>query len=240
MVSRQAQFGDKLNAARRNAVGRLNADGTTDPTFLSPFVAGTEIDAMALQPDGRVLVGGTLYLVPGSQDHRALARLGLDGAIDPDFNPPPGVTGDAIAVQADGKILVGGQLLALRRHRPPGHRAAQCQRQPGRVVRPREPQHSAVRRHGGGRCVRRPAQRRDRRGPALTGTPTSPFRLFRLDAGGALDPTFPLRSGLGCDNCVIHGITLQTGGAIVVGGDFDVVDGTGTKTMSREPLPKTW
>src|SRR5215470_8484882 len=101
MVSRQAQSGDKLNAARRNGIGRLNADGTTDSTFTSPFVAGTWVTAMALQPDGRYLIGGTLYLVPGTQDHRALARLELNGAIDSDFNPPLGVTGDAIAVQAD-------------------------------------------------------------------------------------------------------------------------------------------
>ena len=62
---------------------------------------------MAVQPDGKVLLGGS----PNSSSPKCLARLLPDGSKDEDFNQTVLVDGTVmtIVVQPDGKILIGGQ-----------------------------------------------------------------------------------------------------------------------------------
>ncbi|MET0624987.1 MAG: Calx-beta domain-containing protein [Pyrinomonadaceae bacterium] len=97
----------------RNGVARINADGSYD----AGFNPGTSIDnynveAIALQPDGKVLVGGGFYtnMIP-SGNPTALTRLNADGTPDAAF-PAPGYGTNfftrAITLQPDGKILLGG------------------------------------------------------------------------------------------------------------------------------------
>jgi uncharacterized delta-60 repeat protein len=100
------------------AVARLLADGSLDPSFGSGGVAGTFAGhfegsvSLALQTDGRILLGGWRS---GSGDY-AVARLLPGGSLDPDFGSG-GVAGTfagspfggvSVAVQADGRILLGG------------------------------------------------------------------------------------------------------------------------------------
>ena len=98
---------------------RLNADSTVD----TGFNASTDVDsdtgdtngqifAVALQPDGKVLIGGAFTEVDGVT-HRSLARLNTDGTLDTSFatgaiNSADLVT--AVAVQPDGKVVAGGAL----------------------------------------------------------------------------------------------------------------------------------
>jgi uncharacterized delta-60 repeat protein len=98
----------------RNLV-RLNANGAADPTFI-PALFGEEYDndelhAIALYPDGKILVGGFFDTVNGSA-RPGLARLLSNGALDTTFPALP-VTNDsptvyALALQPDGTIWVGG------------------------------------------------------------------------------------------------------------------------------------
>jgi uncharacterized delta-60 repeat protein len=62
---------------------------------------------MAVQADGKILLGGSFTKIAG-QDRDRIARLNGDGTLDSAFNP--GVSGsvNSLAVQGDGKILVGG------------------------------------------------------------------------------------------------------------------------------------
>lgn len=64
--------------------------------------------SMAVQPDGKILVGGQFTRADG-EDRGGLARFHPDGTLDTTF--VPGVTGwvFSLAVQPDGRILVGGQ-----------------------------------------------------------------------------------------------------------------------------------
>lgn len=67
------------------------------------------VRAIAVQPDGRILVGGDFSNVNGSSRY-ALVRLLDDGSLDPGFAPPTLDDGvNAIVVQPDGRILVGGE-----------------------------------------------------------------------------------------------------------------------------------
>lgn len=93
----------------RSRVARLNPDGTIDPTFANPQVIGGSglVETMALQPDGKILIGGNFASVQGQARFR-LARLNPDGSLDAGFNVTPNGSVFSVAVQSNGKIVFGG------------------------------------------------------------------------------------------------------------------------------------
>ena len=101
----------------RNRIGRLNADGSLDASF-NPGANGA-VFAMAVQPDGKILVGGVFTTLggggTGTTTRNRIGRLNADGSLDTGFNPGANGTVCALAVQPDGKILVGGGFTTLRR-----------------------------------------------------------------------------------------------------------------------------
>jgi len=88
---------------------QLNSDGSLDTAFTPNFNAGTNVEAFALQADGRVWVGGIFSSFAG-RDARRIARLMPDGSLDITFGPFPVTSGGvlAIALQPDGKPIIGG------------------------------------------------------------------------------------------------------------------------------------
>lgn len=90
-------------------VARLNPSGTVDLLFAPISGADDTVYALALQSDGRILVGGGFSTYDG-EPRRGLARLNTDGTLDPTFNPGSGVDGlvYAIDLQDDGLPLIGG------------------------------------------------------------------------------------------------------------------------------------
>lgn len=77
------------------------------PSPLDGFVLDEDgnIGAMAVQPDGKVLIGGGFSNLNGLA--RAwMARLNADGSVDPTFNVAMDRPPCEMAVQADGKILL--------------------------------------------------------------------------------------------------------------------------------------
>ncbi len=98
------------NGTARFAVARVNADGTLDTTFTSPFAAAAFVEEVDVLSDGRILIGG-VFLLSGKRD---VMRLNSNGTVDSSFNTA-GVGTDgfgvfAMAVQADGKIVIGGAM----------------------------------------------------------------------------------------------------------------------------------
>jgi len=98
----------------RAHLARLLADGSIDASFAATGLGGPSVivSAIALQNDGKILVGGT-FTAAGSYLRNNLARLNADGSVDTSFDPAPsgGIAGDcvcALAIQSDGRILVGG------------------------------------------------------------------------------------------------------------------------------------
>jgi uncharacterized delta-60 repeat protein len=91
---------------------RLNLDGTRDASFQTGagFTGiSAYVKAIAVQNDGKILVGGNFLEVNGVTRHR-IARLNADGSLDTSFDPLTGFDSDVntIQIQDDGKILVGG------------------------------------------------------------------------------------------------------------------------------------
>ena len=113
-------------------VARLNANGTLDVSFVGPAGNGNgkfllpigtlqdQANAIALQPDGKIVLAGTCF--NGSNNDFCVARLNPDGALDASFVGPSGTgngafllpigaTSDqamAVAIQSDGKIVLAG------------------------------------------------------------------------------------------------------------------------------------
>lgn len=99
-----------LNGISCNRIGRLNSNGNTDTTFHAGAGTNQEVKAMALQADGKILIGGAFTRYNGVLISR-VARIYPDGALDTSFNPGLGATGgnvNAIAIQSDGKIVIAG------------------------------------------------------------------------------------------------------------------------------------
>jgi uncharacterized delta-60 repeat protein len=110
------------------AVWRLTASGLLDPTFDTDGVAGISdtsedsVNAIALAPDGKILIAGTTELSSAPRD-AVVWRLkanggagGLNEARDPtfdtdgqaDFDSGGNDQAEAVALQPDGKILLAG------------------------------------------------------------------------------------------------------------------------------------
>ena len=121
-----------VNGAQRNRIARLNEDGTLEGT--ATFNPGTGPDkdvlSLALQPDGKILVGGAFYGFNGAR-RMNLARLSANGTIeattsfssptiapketqtDPSGRPTFPSAVCSIALQADGKILLAGSFMRV-------------------------------------------------------------------------------------------------------------------------------
>jgi uncharacterized delta-60 repeat protein len=95
-----------LGVCLMGLVSGLAAPGDTDPTFdLTPD--GT-VYSLAVQSDGRTLVGGTFSTI-GGVSHRKIARLNSDGTLDSSFNQ--GIDYgfvSSVVVQSDGRIVIAG------------------------------------------------------------------------------------------------------------------------------------
>ncbi len=100
------------NGWLRNRIVRLNENGTMDATFDPGTGANNSIGAMALQPDGKILICGDFATYNGISRNR-LARLNADGSLDSTFDPGVGTDGGifCLRLQPDGKVIVGGEFL---------------------------------------------------------------------------------------------------------------------------------
>lgn len=104
----------------RVSIARFNSDGTLDTTFNASASGGgsfSGIRAIALQPDGKILIGGKFTSVNG-QPRILLARLLPDGTLDNPFNPVFDIVSNTVAVSSlvvlpNGKILAGGRFGAI-------------------------------------------------------------------------------------------------------------------------------
>jgi uncharacterized delta-60 repeat protein len=185
-------------------VARLNADGNGDSSFHSgAYYVGEGLDdfiAVALQPDGKVLVGNDY----------GVTRLNTNGVIDFDFIVSTAVSGAvrALAVQPDGKILVGGDLNpGIVRLNSNGSLDTNFQSSTYGIVK------SVILAPGGKLLVA---------GVVVNG-------IARLNSNGSLDNTF--NTGTQIDG--IASIALLADGKVLIGGSFTSVNGTTHNGIAR-------
>lgn len=102
----------QLCGQERKSIARLNRDGTLDASFNpNPNVTGGQIYAIAVQRNGRVLIGGS-FTAAGGLNRMYLARLDGNGTVD-EFIPWGGnyytFHISSVTLQANGKIIISGE-----------------------------------------------------------------------------------------------------------------------------------
>jgi uncharacterized delta-60 repeat protein len=223
---------DAIGMARLNPDGSLDASfGNGGRVFVQPFGSFFSVEDLALQPDGKIVVGGSVDLGPGFSYNFWLLRLNPDGSHDLGFGTGGVVITSlffdsldrltTLAVQDDGRILAAGSVKRT----------------------PNEETHFVVVRYlpdgqldpdfgTGGKAITDPmpgdsliydiALQPDGKIVA-TGFSFSEYALVRYDSQGELDPSF------GGDGIVIsttspylaaepYSVVVQPDGKIVVGG----------------------
>jgi len=89
---------------------RLNTDGSIDTTF--NFGTGFDANAgvVAIQNDGKIIVGGGFFNNYNGTPANGIIRLNTDGSVDPTFISGTGFNSfiNDLEIQTDGKILCGG------------------------------------------------------------------------------------------------------------------------------------
>ncbi len=197
---------------------RLNGNGTFDTNF-TPNVNGP-VHALAVQPDGKVLVGGDFTQVNG-MDRPHLARLNLDGSVDVLFLPLVDQPVSAIAVQADGKLLTGGEFATVNGLPRAGIARLNAD---GSVdtdfVTSANGAVHTVAVQGDGQVLIG--------GAFTTVNNGARTNLARLNADGTLDPNF-----VAAANATVKSMALQETGQVLIGGDFTDVNGLSRSHLAR-------
>jgi uncharacterized delta-60 repeat protein len=101
-----------LNGVPASRLARLEANGTVDVAFTAACGANGPVNSLALQPDGRLLVGGNFTALAGTP-RAYIGRLLSSGALDPSFVPyttplSVGVEIRKVLLQPDGQAVVCG------------------------------------------------------------------------------------------------------------------------------------
>ena len=91
---------------------RLNSDGSYDTSFNTGTGFDAEVNSIAIQNDGKILVGGEFTTFTGDSAYQYIVRLNEDGSIDGTFSIP-GLINNFINTilfdSYDGTIIVGGE-----------------------------------------------------------------------------------------------------------------------------------
>jgi uncharacterized delta-60 repeat protein len=208
----------------RNRIARFNDDYSLDTSF-NPDCDG-DVYAIALQADGKLVIGGNFNSVGGS-GHAKLARINTDGSVDSSFNPSVSAAVHTVLVQADGKIIftesTGASTNALRRVNTDGSAD-------GSFSASYDYQVLTAALQADGKIVIG--------GSFTTVNGTSRTGLARLNSNGTLDATVASVFATGGSTTpAVTALTIQRDGKILVGGTFSSVDGLPRFGLARIATP---
>ncbi|WP_228519080.1 T9SS sorting signal type C domain-containing protein [Flavobacterium sp. LC2016-12] len=204
----------KYNETLINRIVRILPDGTVDDTFNVGMGFNSQIYAMAIQSDQKILVGGNFTKYNDASSGR-LIRLLPNGSRDMNFNVGLGADAiiEVIVVQPDKKILVGGRFgsfngqLISRLIRLNADGSIDSGFNVG---------------NGFDKYIYAIALQSDGKiivgGNFLSYNGSAQKRIVRLNSNGSLDATF--QSGSGFSKGDVRSILVQPDDRILIGGTF--------------------
>lgn len=201
----------------------VNCRGQTADSF-NPGVAGgaADVESLAVQPDGSILVGGSFSSL-GGKSHYSLGRVSTNGVADTLFNPMDS-TATAVSclnLQADGTVLVAGTFATVcgQPHSYLARLEADGNLDESFVASPDSSVNALAEQPDGAILVGGNFRHLD--GQVRT-------HLGRLEPDGTLDTNFDVSLDGG-----VNSIALQTNGDVLIGGSFTNVNGQALGQLAR-------
>jgi uncharacterized delta-60 repeat protein len=207
----------QFNQTAAGRLIRLNPDGSRDASFNVGLNFNNTVNTIAVQSDGKILVGGTFAQVNGVTRNK-IARLNADGTLDASFDAGTTFSGfisrgiNSLYILEDEKILVGGNnnnggyLIRLSANGTLDQELSTSTETIGtiNVITPLSNGKFII----GGTFTRY-------RGEEASG-------LLRINADGTKDETFMMGTGLGVTTGVVSVQTIKAlpEGKLLVGGNF--------------------
>lgn len=206
----------KYNETVCNRIIRILPEGLVDHSFNIGSGFNSQVYAMAMQIDGKIIAVGSFTNYNGTANSLArIVRLLPDGTRDTSFNTGHGADGiiETVLIQPDGKILIGGRFTTFDGSPAP------------KLVRLNSDgsiDSSFNIGTGFDKYIYATALQSDGKiiigGSFLAYNGTSQKRILRLNKNGSLDTTF--ESAPGFSKGDVHSILVQPDDLILVGGTF--------------------
>ena len=214
------------NGSARACIARLNTDGSLDATFNPGIGANNVIYTIAIQSDGKIIIGGDFTTYNGASRNR-IARLNTDGTLDTTFNSGTGASTliSTATIQSDGKIIVGGNFTTYN---------GTAKNRIARLNNDGTLDTTFNLGSGASSKIQITAIQPD--GKIITGGWFTTYNgiarnyITRLNTDGSLDATF--NQGTGGNNS-IKTMSIQSDGKIIIGGDFTTFNGTTRNRIAR-------
>jgi uncharacterized delta-60 repeat protein len=226
------------SSPRSTRIARLHMDGSADASFHPGTGPDDDVNAIVVQPDGRIVIAGYFNFFDGVS-RSGIARLNADGSLDPSFDPGTGVEksythpqGHAAALHADGRIVIGGYFKTV--NGVPRDGIAQLNADgtvdlsfdPGTGLESFVALTAAALTNGqvlvGGIFER------------INGVPRK--SIARLNVDGSVDQSFAVpNGGIGGSNALerVYALAAQPDGRVIIAGDFTLVGNTRRQHVAR-------
>jgi len=218
---------NNYNGTTRNRLARINSDGSLDTGFDPGAGANSDINSIALQSDGKIVISGSFTSYDGNGS-KFIARVNADGSFDSSFlsNPITGLYVQCVAVQNDGKILAGGSFTNF---------AGAAANNLVRINADGSHDTSFDTSTGAGATVYAIAFRED--GLVLIGGSFNTYggstrnRIAGVDkTDGSLDASFAPSTGT---NDTVQALAVRSDDRVYLGGIFTTFNGTGAYRLAR-------
>ena len=213
-------------ATALNRVARLNADGTADATYLIGTGANSTVRTLAVQADGKLVLGGSFTQFNATTRNR-IARLNVNGNLDPTFDPNANAAVYSLAVQPDTRVVVGGDFTTI---------AGQPRTRIARLNADGTADGTFTVGTGADGRVQSLALQAD--GSVFIGGTFNAINganrssLARLNPSGILDASFAAVS-VTQPSGYVYSLLRQSDGKLLIGGYFDTVNGTVRHNLAR-------
>ena len=197
-------------------IARLNADGSLDGSFNPGLGPDSRPEAIALQSDGKILIGGYFRTYNGMSQEN-LARINPDGSLDLAFRTTPNSSVYDIKILSNGKILIAGEFSTVNGITKSGVALLNTD---GTL--------DATYNTGSGSWGVRVIAIQSN-GKSIIGGSFATFsgltrnRVARLNADGSVDTTFDPGKG---PNGTVNSLSIDQNGWVIIGGDFTSVQDT--------------
>jgi uncharacterized delta-60 repeat protein len=215
-----------FNGIEIKYIARLNTDGSLDETFNSNVDPFSIVHAIAIQSDGKIVIGGDFSSYNGLE-RNCIARLNNDGSLDETFNPGSGANAsvNSISIQSDGKIMIGGNFSKYNEI---------ARSRVARLNTDGSLDETFNIGTGINITVYTIAIQSDQKivlgGYFTSYNGTTRNSIVRINSDGSLDETFNIGTGI---NIMVYTIAIQSDQKVVLGGYFTSYNGTARNNIVR-------